>query len=71
MVEALRVHGDQESFEPIAAAGRWIGSCLVFVSTGGTPLDPCNELRIWHGLLAQADLNGERSMSRATRRSAC
>jgi hypothetical protein len=71
VVEALRVPRDQQSFERIAAAGRWIDSCLVFVSTGGTPLDPCNVLRIWYGLLAQAGLNGESSMSHATRRSAC
>jgi hypothetical protein len=70
VVEALRVHRDQQRFERIAAGGRWTDSGLVFVSTVGSPLDLGNVLRIWQGLLAQAGLNGERSMSRSTRRSA-
>ena len=40
-----------------AAGDRWTDSGLVFVSTVGTPLDPRNVLRIWHGLLDQAGLD--------------
>jgi integrase len=49
-------HQDQQNFERAAAGCRWTDSGLVFVSTIGTPLDPRNVLRIWHGLLAQAGL---------------
>jgi integrase len=56
VAEALRVHRDQQNFERAAAGDRWTDSGLVFVSTVGTPLDPRNVLRIWHGLLAEAGL---------------
>jgi integrase len=56
LVEPLRMHRDQQNFERAAAGDRWTDSGLVFVSTIGTPLDPRNVLRIWHGLLDQAGL---------------
>jgi integrase len=56
VVESLRVHRDQQNFERAAAGDRWTDSGLVFVSTVGTPLDPRNVLRIWHGLLDKAGL---------------
>jgi integrase len=57
LVEPLRMHRDQQNFERAAAGDRWTDSGLVFVSTIGTPLDPRNVLRIWHGLLDQAGLD--------------
>jgi integrase len=54
--EALRVHRDQQCFERVAAGDRWIDSGLVFVSMVGTPLDPRNVLRIWHGLQEKAGI---------------
>ena len=55
-VEALQVHRDRQNFERAAVGDRWTDSGLVFVSTVGTPLDPRNVLRIWHGLLAEVGL---------------
>ena len=56
VVDALQMHRDQQNLERAAAGYRWTESGLVFVSTIGTPLDPRNVLRIWHGLLAEAGL---------------
>jgi site-specific recombinase XerD len=56
VLEALRVHCDQQNFERAAAGDRWTDSGLVFVSSVGTPLDPRNVLRIWHCLLDKAGL---------------
>ena len=50
------MHRDKQIFERAAAGDRWVESGLVFISTVGTPLDPTNVLRIWHGLLAEAKL---------------
>jgi integrase len=56
VVEALWTHHERQGFERAAAGERWVDSGLVFVSTVGTPLDPRNVLRIWHGLLERAGL---------------
>lgn len=56
LVGPLKMHSDKQNFERAAAGDRWVESGLVFVSTVGTPLDPRNVLRIWHGLLAETKL---------------
>jgi site-specific recombinase XerD len=47
---------DQRQFERHATGRRLQESELVFVSAVGTPLDPRNVPRIWHGFLAEARL---------------
>jgi integrase len=48
-------HRDRQPFERQTAGVHWHEFGLVF-TTIGTPLDPRNVLRIWHGLLAKAGL---------------
>ena len=49
VAEALREHRRHQLVERAAVDTRWTDSGLVFVSTVGTPLNPRNVLRIWHG----------------------
>jgi integrase len=56
VVAALRAHRDRQAFERQAVGGHWHETGFVFTTTIGTPLDPRNVLRVWHGLLATAGL---------------
>jgi integrase len=54
VVAALRAHRDRQAFERQTAGVYWHETGFVFTTTIGTPLDPRNVLRIWHGLLKVA-----------------
>jgi integrase len=54
VVAALRAHRDRQAFERQAIGTHWQETGFVFTTTIGTPLDPRNVLRVWHGILAAA-----------------
>ena len=56
VVAALRAHRDRQAFERQAVGMDWHETGFVFTTTIGTPLDPRNVLRVWHGLLTAAGL---------------
>jgi|SRR5579875_1276559 len=60
VVAALRAHQRRQHAERLAAGPAWQESGLVFTSAHGTPLDPRNVVRHFHGLLAQAGLPPKR-----------
>lgn len=56
VVAALRADRDRPAFERHAIGARWQETGFVFTTTNGTPLNPRNVPRVWHGLLAAAGL---------------
>jgi integrase len=56
VVAALHAHRDRQAFERQAVGAHWQETGFVFTTTIGTPLDPRNVLRVWHGLLSAAGL---------------
>ncbi len=68
LVAALRAHRDRQGFERAAAGSEWQACGLVFTTRIGTPIDPRNLLRRWHGLLAVSGL--ERRAFHTTRHTA-
>ncbi|HZU05719.1 MAG TPA: site-specific integrase [Chloroflexota bacterium] len=56
VVEVLRRHRARQLEERLQAGAAWQDSGLVFTSTIGTPLEPRNVVRHFHGLLAKAGL---------------
>ena len=55
-VSALREHRVRQLEERLAAGSRWQENGFVFTSRTGTPLEPRNVTREFHGLLADAGL---------------
>lgn len=58
--DALRAHQVRQVWEANEAGERWTDSGLVFTSTIGTPLEPCNLRRSWYPLRVKAGLGATR-----------
>ena len=56
VVAALKAHRTRQLEDRLAAGGAWNDSGFVFTSPIGTALDPRNVMRVFHVLLAGADL---------------
>jgi integrase len=55
-VEALRTHKSRQSAERLAVGPAWANSGYVFTTPIGTPIDPRNLTRLYHGLTERAGL---------------
>jgi integrase len=59
-VAALAQHRVRQAEERLKAGGSWRESAHVFTSPIGTPLDPRNALRWWHGVTEKAGVGRRR-----------
>lgn len=57
---ALREHRRRQAAEQLACGSAWAGSDHVFATEIGTPIDPRNVLRWWHGLTVRAGVGRRR-----------
>jgi integrase len=54
VIAALKAHREQQVSERAAARARWHETGHVFTTSIGTPIDPRNLIRAWHGILSIA-----------------